>query len=312
MRHLVLVICLLNGLFPAVASAQAKPDFSGTWSLPPDAPPGANGKPAPAPGYGATINIQHAGSTITISRIINGATAHVTHPLDGRETRSRTPGRLCHGDSQFVWTAGWEGDAIVTTLVGSFPPGAATMTKMDVRAVFRLESPETLAVEMTFRTAGSPEPRTRTTRYKRTGPATPPPPAAATPLQAGIDQAAWLAGTWVGTTGTSTSEERWTPSAGGSMLAISRTMRNGNLNAFEFLCIAERNGGLVYQAMPNGRQPATDFTLTEIGPTTLTFENPAHDFPKKIRYALDAEGTLEAVVSGSGDGKPLVFRFRRQ
>jgi len=312
MRHLVLVASLFGGLLPAFASAQTKPDFSGTWSLPPDAPLGANGKPAPAPGYGPTINIQHTGHTVTISRIINGVTAHVTHPLDGSESRSRTPGRLCHGDSQFVWTAAWQGDAILTTLVGSHAPGAAAMTKMDVKAAFRLQSPDTLAVEMTYRTAGSPEPRTRTTLYKKTGPATPPPSAAATPLQAGIDKAAWLAGTWVGTTGTSTSEERWTPSAGGSMLAISRTMRNGNLNAFEFLCIVERNGGLVYQAMPNGRQPATDFTLAEIGTTSLTLENPAHDFPKKIRYALDAEGTLQAVVIGSSGEKPLVFTFRRQ
>ena len=58
------------------------------------------------------------------------------------------------------------------------------------------------------------------------------------------------------------------------------------MTAFEFLCIVERNGGLVYQAMPNGRQPATDFTLTKMAPNSLTFENPSHDFPKMIRYTL--------------------------
>ena len=71
------------------------------------------------------------------------------------------------------------------------------------------------------------------------------------------------------------------------MLAVARTMRNGVMNAFEFLCIVERNGGLVYQAMPNGRQPATDFTLTKMDGNSLTFENPAHDFPKMIRYTLE-------------------------
>ena len=35
------------------------------------------------------------------------------------------------------------------------------------------------------------------------------------------------------------------------------------MTAFEFLCIVERNGGLVYTAMPNARMPATDFTLTQ-------------------------------------------------
>src|SRR5688572_19153704 len=31
--------------------------------------------------------------------------------------------------------------------------------------------------------------------------------------------------------------------------------------------------------MPNGRQPATDFTLTAIDGESATFENPAHEFP---------------------------------
>ena len=48
------------------------------------------------------------------------------------------------------------------------------------------------------------------------------------------------------------------------MLAVSRTLRDGLMSAFEFLCIVERDGGLVYTAMPNGRTPATDFTLTKI------------------------------------------------
>jgi hypothetical protein len=81
------------------------------------------------------------------------------------------------------------------------------------------------------------------------------------------------------------------------------------MSAFEFLCIVERNGGLVYQAMPNGRQPATDFTLTKIEARSVTFENPAHDFPKMIRYTLGPDGALEAVVSGTESQKPQIFRF---
>lgn len=311
MRH-VLAATLVLALCPVPSSAQARPDFSGTWSLPPAAPPGPTGKPAPAPGYGPTINIVHEPDALTVSRIVNGVTAHVTHRLDGTETRSRTPGRLCHGDSVFVWTAAWQGDAIQTTLVGSIAPGAAAMTKMDVKAVFRLQSPDTLAVEMSYRTAGAAGPRNVTTIYRKTGAPAPVPPPPTAPLAATIAQAGWLAGTWAGTAGTTTTEERWTPAAGGSMMALSRTIRNGSLNAFEFLCIVERNGGLVYQAMPNGRQPATDFTLTRAEPNSLTFENPSHDFPKAIRYSLDADGALEAVVSGTEGQKPLVFRFRRQ
>src|SRR4026208_1993662 len=74
------------------------------------------------------------------------------------------------------------------------------------------------------------------------------------------------------------------------MLGVSRTMRSGAMNAFEFLCIAERSGSLVYTAMPNAG-PLTDFMLTKIDADSATFENPAHDFPKAIRYAKKPDGT---------------------
>lgn len=96
------------------------------------------------------------------------------------------------------------------------------------------------------------------------------------------------------------------------MLAVSRTLRNGVMNAFEFICIVERDGGLVYTAMPNGRQPATDFTLTKVAARSVTFENPAHDFPKMIRYTLKPDGVLEAIVGGDTKTKPQVFTFTKQ
>ena len=125
-------------------------------------------------------------------------------------------------------------------------------------------------------------------------------------------QVAWISGVWAGARGSGTVEERWAPPAGGSMLAISRTLRDGLMPAFEFLCIVERDGGLVYTAMPNGRSPATDFTLTKIDATNATFENPTHDFPKMIRYTQRPDGTLEATISGAGGEKPQTFVFKRQ
>jgi hypothetical protein len=95
-----------------------------------------------------------------------------------------------------------------------------------------------------------------------------------------------------------TTEERWTPPAGGSMLAVARTLRNTTMSSFEFLCIAERDGSLVYSAMPNGRSPATDFVLTHLTPDYATFENPVHDYPKTIRYTRRPNGTLETAISG--------------
>jgi hypothetical protein len=305
-------VALITLALAAPASAQSVPDLSGTWSLPPDAPLSPNGKPMPAPGFGPQINIRQDASSITISKVMGGQTVHVVHPLDGSESRSRTPGRLCEGDSQSIWTAIRDNDAIHTTLVGALPAGAASPAKMNVRTTFRLAAPDTLVVELTFQNPGMAAPQTRSTTYKRTGPPSEVPAPAAAPMPAKISQLEWLGGTWIGTTGASAFEERWTPAGGGSMLAVARSLRNGVMSSFEFLCIAERNGGLVYQAMPNGRQPATDFTLTKIEAQSVRFENPAHDFPKVITYTLQADGTLEAVISGTEKQKPQRFRFKRQ
>jgi hypothetical protein len=129
------------------------------------------------------------------------------------------------------------------------------------------------------------------------------------PARAGIADVAWLASGWVSDTQPVTVEERWTTPAGGAMLAVSRTLKGDRMVAFEFLRIVERAGGLVYIAQPNGRPP-TEFVLTGLSPQSATFENPAHDFPKMIRYTLRPDGALEAHVS-DGAAKVELFVFKR-
>ena len=122
-----------------------------------------------------------------------------------------------------------------------------------------------------------------------------------------VTQLAWLAGTWRSADGPTFFEERWTPAAGGAMLAVSRTLKSDRMVAFEFLRIVERDGSLVYIAQPNGRPP-TEFTLTAITPQMVTFENPTHDFPKMIRYSMRGDGSLEARVSdGAKKSETFVF-----
>ena len=133
----------------------------------------------------------------------------------------------------------------------------------------------------------------------------------AAPARAAIADLGWLAGDWGGTLGRATIEERWTPAAGGAMLAVSRTIKDDRLAAFEYLRIVERDGGLVYIAQPNGRPP-TEFVLTGMTTDSATFENPAHDFPKMIRYTRRPDGSLEARISGAGGERPQTFVFTRQ
>jgi hypothetical protein len=126
------------------------------------------------------------------------------------------------------------------------------------------------------------------------------------PARGAIRDVVWLAGNWSGRAGETELEERWTLPAGGAMLAVSRTVKDNRMIAFEFLRIVERAGGLVYIAQPGGRPP-TEFVLTEISGRSAAFENLSHDFPKRIQYSL-VEDTLTATISGDGKQQSYVFK----
>lgn len=137
----------------------------------------------------------------------------------------------------------------------------------------------------------------------------------ATPAKAVIADLGWMAGAWVGTRSSGSSiEERWSPPLGGAMLAVSRTVNtSGRMVAFEYLRIVEREGGLVYAAQPGGA-PKTEFVLTEFGATEAggkraVFDNPRHDYPKRIVYELSADGKLSATTGYLKGGTPRKYEF---
>jgi hypothetical protein len=133
------------------------------------------------------------------------------------------------------------------------------------------------------------------------------------PAKAAVGDLAWLAHAWVGTRSSGSSiEERWSPPLGGAMLGVSRTVNaSGKMVAFEYLRIVERDGGLVYIAQPGGKTP-TEFVLSELGPTRAVFENPRHDYPKRIVYELSADGGLSATIGFTKGGTPRRFEFTRE
>jgi hypothetical protein len=307
----VLRVLLISVIAVVPALGQDRPDLSGSWVATSDAPPDLTA--APAPVLGTRLWLRQSGDTLTMVRMIRDVPVSMTMTLDGRAARNRTPGALCRGDSESIETASWDGDAVALTVVGSIPAGGGPPAKLDVRRTLRLQSRDQLLVQTATPDAASGATRGVGTLYRRVTDAPPvEQDSTVRPAAATVAQAAWLAGVWTGASGTLTVEERWTPPSGGSMLAIVRTMRGGAMTGFEFVCITEREGGLVYTAMPNGRTPPTDFRLTQVTADSLTFENPAHDFPTRIRYTRLPDGSLETLVSGKGNEKPERVLLKRE
>jgi hypothetical protein len=124
---------------------------------------------------------------------------------------------------------------------------------------------------------------------------------------AGIDRAKWLQGCWELSAPNRTVEESWTLPKGGSMIGVSRTIRDGKLAEYELIVLREQGAQLAYVAHPSGQPPAT-FLSTRVTDAELVFENPAHDFPQQIGYRLDGNALL-AWISGSRNGQPRRVEF---
>lgn len=304
-----LLVCV-----PLPAAAQQRPDLSGTWVATTDAPHGVVA--APTPVFGARFAITQDNTHVTLIRQGRDGLFTLKLPLDGAEVRWRVPGRLCEGDAERIEKIAVESTELVYTLVGMVPAGGGPSRVSNVRYRLRPEGPDTIVVQGTMVQQGQARPVA--TVYKRSSDALPAAaPAVALPkvdtVAATIAQAAWISGTWIGTSGTAaTTEERWTPPASGAMLGIGRTLSGSQMSGFEFLCIVEREGSLAYTAMPNGRTPATYFVLTGLTADSATFENPSHDYPRLIRYSRLPDGSLQTTMSAGGDERARSVVLKKQ
>jgi hypothetical protein len=295
------------------ATSPQAPDFSGTWSAVKDAPNGVAA--APSPIFGARFAIRHEGAGVTFLRPIRDEHIAVTFKPDGSRVNYKVPGRMCEGDAEYIETLAVEDGGLALTFVGAVPPGGGPARELNSKRLFRLEDKDTLVVQGTMVQQGKSWPAA--TVYKRADPM-PVPAQKPSGAPGTIAQLGWLAGDWAGTRGGSATaaplnfEERWAAAASGSMLALSRTVRGTTLVSFEFLCIAERNNTLVYTAMPDGRTTPTHFTLTSITADTAIFENPAHDFPKAVRYVLKPDGSMEASIGRSATEFTTTFAYKKR
>lgn len=122
---------------------------------------------------------------------------------------------------------------------------------------------------------------------------------------------AWLAGCWAQQGREAGSVEQWMAPAGGLMLGMARTLKNGRVVEFEFMQIRLDDGKLSYVAQPQGRPP-TAFALLRHGEAEAVFENAAHDFPQRIFYRRDGADRLMARIEGNINGKERGIDFPMQ
>jgi len=117
-----------------------------------------------------------------------------------------------------------------------------------------------------------------------------------------IDSLKWLSGSWVGDADGTHTEECWMEPAGGIMLGMNRGVSKSGNVFFEYLRIQKTPEGIAYIASPMGKT-ATAFHLLSQEKGKVVFENLKHDYPQRIIYQLEADGTLKARIEGLVKGK---------
>ena len=124
-----------------------------------------------------------------------------------------------------------------------------------------------------------------------------------------INDLAWLKGCWSSIRDGRAITEHWMKPAGGSMLGLSRTVADGKTVEFEFMQIQEGAGGdLLFIAKPSG-QPQAMFKLIKGNAREVIFENPTHDFPQRVIYRLQSDGSLLGRIEGVSKGKEKSVDF---
>ena len=128
----------------------------------------------------------------------------------------------------------------------------------------------------------------------------------AVPLYAGdIDKLSFMAGCWAGP-GT---YEMWMKPEAGATMGVGRTVRNGKVVATEFFSVSETADGIVLNVQQKLAAKATPFRVKEITKSSVTFENPEHDFPQRIIYRRRADGSLLGRIEGTENGKERVSDY---
>jgi hypothetical protein len=128
-----------------------------------------------------------------------------------------------------------------------------------------------------------------------------------------VESLSWMAGHWSATRADGgVTEEAWLAPKGGLMLGVNRTLTAKGKVSFEFLRIEDTPDGVVYLASPSG-QPATPFKLTAANSSRATFENPEHDFPKRLTYRLEDDHPIARVDGGpSAPDTAMEWRWTKQ
>jgi hypothetical protein len=127
---------------------------------------------------------------------------------------------------------------------------------------------------------------------------------------------AWLRGCWEGKVARREFSEQWQSARGGMMLGSSQMVVGQRTQDYTYMRLETRPDGLYYVAVPSGKKELA-FKLTGVeddkGVKVFTFTSSAAEFPQRIVYRRNEQGSMFAQVGGKvgGQDKEVTYPMHR-
>ena len=124
-----------------------------------------------------------------------------------------------------------------------------------------------------------------------------------------VDTYAWMLGKWRSNVETTVFTEQWEKAPDGSMkgYAESRSSETGEVFQTESLTLRASDGAVQYVADVSVNHDEVAFDLVSCDAENVVFENPDHDFPKRIHYQRAPEGMSARITDLEDKGFELNF-----
>jgi len=126
-----------------------------------------------------------------------------------------------------------------------------------------------------------------------------------------LDTARWILGKWVADDGEDSVIEEWRSLGSGTFEGSGRTVsrKTGAVVSSESLRLVAMSSAVYYIAKVSHNAYPVAFSLTACPAGRLVFENPGHDFPKRIVYSMQPDDSINVEVSDGRD-QGFTLRFR--
>ncbi len=126
--------------------------------------------------------------------------------------------------------------------------------------------------------------------------------------------AEWILGNWEDKDDKGSTVENWTKKTDSSFVGESIVMEGKDVVFREDIQLIQRKDSLFYMvtiAEENDGKPVS-FYATKATASQLVFENPKHDFPKKIAYSKINNDSIVASIYGSvGSGESFPLKRKK-